>query len=212
MRRSPLTHSHVFEDEAFAADYARRHQRMAANLGARYAERLRQVGFSQGAILDAGCGFGGVATALAQAFPQSQVVGVDLSDALLTYARLSSRSTEETTAEDTGITERVRFERADVEALPYEEGAFDVVINTNMAHIVTQPVQMLDELERVLAADGCLFIADIRRTWLGLLEKAARSGFSLAEARALLDRSQVRQGRLTADLLWWRYEALPQQP
>jgi len=200
MSRASLPHPRVFTDPVFSGDYARRHERMAQNLGSRYAQRLAQVGFGSGSILDAGCGFGGVAIALAQAFPGAQVVGTDLSEPLVELARASAQTAD--------LGDRVRFELADVERLPFTEGEFDVVVNTNMAHIVEQPVQMLNELDRVLAADGCLFIADIRRSWIGLVEKVFRSGFSLEEARELIDRSGVRSGKLTADLLWWRYEAL----
>ena len=203
MSRAALSHPRVFTDPEFAGDYARRHERMAQNLGARYAKRLAQMGFQRGAILDAGCGFGGVVMSLEQAFPDAQVVGTDLSEPLLERARVFAQAA--------GLTDRVRFELADVEQLPFTDGEFDVVINTNMVHIVEQPVQMLNEMDRVLAADGCLFIADIRRSWVGLVEKVFRSGLSVEEARDLIGRSGIRPGVLTSDLLWWRYEALPQE-
>jgi ubiquinone/menaquinone biosynthesis C-methylase UbiE len=56
----------------------------------------------------------------------------------------------------------VKFERADVQKILYEENTFDVVINTNMVHLVEEPIKMLDELERVLVPGGHSFIADLR--------------------------------------------------
>jgi ubiquinone/menaquinone biosynthesis C-methylase UbiE len=81
------------------------------------------------------------------------------------------------------------------------------VINVQMLHIVGDPVAMLDELERVLAPGGFLFLADIRRSWLGLLDKVFRTGLTVDEAAALIRRSRLREGAFSSDLLWWRYQS-----
>ena len=136
---------------------------------------------------------------LAHRFVDSEIVGIDLSDPLL---RLANRSAQ---AADLG--DRVRFEKADVHEIPYDDAAFDVVINTNMVHLVDDAVQMLNEIERILTPDGCLFIADVRRSWIGLLDKTFTSALTLDEARELVDRSNVREGSFSSSLLWWRFEA-----
>jgi ubiquinone/menaquinone biosynthesis C-methylase UbiE len=102
--------------------------------------------------------------------------------------------------------ERVRFEKADVQEIPYPDDAFDVAINVNMVHLVGNPVGMLDEIERVLAPGGFLFIADLRRSWLGLFEGEIKSALALGEARDLFRRSRLRLGAFSWGLLWWRYE------
>ena len=136
---------------------------------------------------------------LAHRFVDSEIVGIDLSDPLL---RLANQS-----AQAAGLGERVRFEKADVRQIPYDAAAFDVAISTNMVHLVDDPVQMLNEIERILAPDGCLFIADIRRSWIGLLDKTFKSALTLDEAKELIDRSKVREGSFSSSLLWWRFEA-----
>lgn len=198
MKRAPLHHDVVFKDDEFTRKYAERHRKMARNFGQEYAEKLKSRGFQDGRILDAGCGFGGTALCLAEAFPKSEVVGVDLSEPLL---RIASRETQEA-----GLTARVSFEDLDVQALPYDADSFDVVINVNMAHVVEKPVAMLNEIERVLAPDGSLFIADVRRSWLGLFERAVKSGLTADEARRLLERSNLREGEFSSSLLWWKFE------
>jgi ubiquinone/menaquinone biosynthesis C-methylase UbiE len=199
MKRSPLTHGRIFDDEPFAERYAERHQKMVERFGREYAEKLLSRGFHGGRIIDVGCGFGGMNIVLAHRFIDSEIVGIDLSDPLL---RLANRSAH---AADLG--DRVRFEKADVHQIPYDDNSFDVVINTNMVHLVDDSVQMLNEIERILAPDGCLFIADIRRSWIGLLDKTFKSALTLDEARELVDRSSLREGSFSSSLLWWRFEA-----
>ena len=199
MKRSPLTHGRVFDDEPFAERYAERHRKMVERFGHEYADKLASRGFYRGRIIDVGCGFGALNIVLAHRFVDSEIVGIDLSDALL---RLANRSAQ---AADLG--DRVRFEKADVHQIPYDDDSFDVVINTNMVHLVSDPVLMLNEIERILVPDGCSFIADIRRSWIGFLDKTFKSGLTLDEARELVDQSNVREGSFSSSLLWWRFQA-----
>ena len=76
-------------------------------------------------------------------------------------------------------------------------------------HLVTDPVRTLNEIERVLAPGGFVFIADLRRSWLSLVEPEIKMAFSLPEARDLFARSQLRPGDFSSSLLWWRFEASP---
>jgi cyclopropane fatty-acyl-phospholipid synthase-like methyltransferase len=52
---------------------------MAQKFGQEYSRKLAARGFQKGRILDVGCGFGGTCLVLAEKFPHSQVVGIDLS-------------------------------------------------------------------------------------------------------------------------------------
>jgi ubiquinone/menaquinone biosynthesis C-methylase UbiE len=171
---------------------------MAERFGQEYTKKLLARGFQQGRILDVGCGSGAMNLVLAQQFPDSEIVGIDLSEPLLHLAREG--------AEKASLGARVTFERADVQAMPYDDDAFDVVINTNMVHLVEDPIQMLNEIERVLAPGAFLFIADLRRSWLGLFEREIRSALTLSEVQILFDQSRLREGFLTGSVLWWRFE------
>jgi ubiquinone/menaquinone biosynthesis C-methylase UbiE len=198
MKRAPLTHSGVFSDEDFAKKYAERHQKMAERFGQEYTQKLSARGFKSGGILDVGCGFGGTAILLAEAFPDSEVFGIDLSEPLLQLANL--------TAQRANLGERVRFEKGDVHQIPYEDDSFEVELNINMVHLVEDPIKMLNEIERVLVPGGLLFVADIRRSWVGLVEKEFRSALTLDEARDLFRRSELKDGVFSSNLLWWRFE------
>jgi ubiquinone/menaquinone biosynthesis C-methylase UbiE len=75
-----------------------------------------------------------------------------------------------------------------------------------MVHLVEHPVRMLNEIERVLIPGGFLYIADLRRSWLGSLEREIKSGLTIAEARQLFNSSNLRPGDFAWGLLWWRFE------
>jgi ubiquinone/menaquinone biosynthesis C-methylase UbiE len=198
MKQSPLVHERVFAGD-FAEEYARKHRKIAGKFGREVAEKLTPRGFQEGRVLDAGCGFGATAIVLAQALPRSEVVGIDLSDPLLELAIHEAQAA--------GLGGRVAFEKADVREIPYDDDSFDAVINLQMLHIVEDPVAMLNEIERVLAPDGLLFMADIRRSWVGLFDKVFKTCLTVEEAGALVRRSNLREGAFSSDLLWWRYEA-----
>ena len=86
MKRAPLTHEAVFDTPAYAEAYASHHQKMAFGFGNKLAERLQSRGIQKGKILDAGCGFGETSLVLPKNFPDSEVIGIDLSDPLLQMA------------------------------------------------------------------------------------------------------------------------------
>jgi ubiquinone/menaquinone biosynthesis C-methylase UbiE len=197
MRQSPLVQERVFAGDLTEA-CARKHRNIAEQFRREIAEKLALRGVEGGRILDAGCGFGATAMVVAKALPGSEVVGIDLSDPLLELAIQAPQAA--------GVAERFAFGKADVQELPYDD-AFDAIVKLQMLHIVQDPVAMLDEMERVLEPDGALFMADIRRSWVGLLDKVHKSALTVEEARALVLRSNLREGAFSSDLLWWRYEA-----
>jgi SAM-dependent methyltransferase len=86
-------------------------------------------------VLDLGTGTGKAARVVAKRFPQAEVVGVDLSPAMIEEAR------RVVPAELSG---RVRFDVADASRLPFEDGAFDLVLLLNM-------IPFFEELARVTA-------------------------------------------------------------
>jgi len=94
-------------------------------------------------VLDLGTGTGKAARVVAKRFPQAEVVGVDLSPAMIEEAR------RVLPAELSG---RVRFEVADASRLPFEDGAFDLVVLLNM-------IPFFEELARVTAPGSRVVVA-----------------------------------------------------
>jgi ubiquinone/menaquinone biosynthesis C-methylase UbiE len=93
--------------------------------------------------LDLGTGTGAGAFAVARRWPQTEVIGVDLSEGMLEQARRN------TPPELAG---RVRFEVGDASRLPYPDGSFELVALANM-------VPFFDELARVVAPGGWVVFA-----------------------------------------------------
>ena len=90
--------------------------------------------------LDLGTGTGRAAFILAMRYPGAEVVGADLAAEMLAEAR--GRTPPE-------LADRVRFEEADAERLPYPDASFDLVTLANM-------IPFFDELARVTAPGGAL--------------------------------------------------------
>ena len=198
MKRVTSSHEAIFNDEDFAQKYAKHHQKMTEKFGHEYAKKLTSRKFKPGKIIDVGCGAGGTALVLAKKFPDCEVVGIDLSELLLKIAEKSVQAAK--------LGERVKFEKADVQQIPYPDNSFEVVINLNMVHLVEDPIKMLNEMERILKPEGFLFIADLKRSWLGIIEKEIKSSFTLSEAKALFKQSDLRKGVFSSSVLWWRFE------
>jgi ubiquinone/menaquinone biosynthesis C-methylase UbiE len=97
------------------------------------------------AVLDAGCGTGAVAFALAEHV--AEVVGVDTRVDYLEAGRAAAP-------------QNVRFEEADVMKLPFGYAEFDLVCCHRVLHHVRRPELAVSELARVARAGGKIFIAD----------------------------------------------------
>jgi SAM-dependent methyltransferase len=100
---------------------------------AAFERALEQVEPPPRRVLDLGTGTGAAALAAARRFPEAEVVGIDLAASMIAEARRK--------------TDRVRFEVGDAAALPFEDGAFDLVTHANM-------IPFFDELARVVAPGG----------------------------------------------------------
>jgi ubiquinone/menaquinone biosynthesis C-methylase UbiE len=97
-------------------------------------------------VLDLGTGTGVVALALADRYPEAEVVGIDLSPGMIDEAR------RKVTPELAG---HVRFEVGDASALSSPDGAFDLVVLSNM-------IPFYDELARIVVRGGTLVLSSSR--------------------------------------------------
>lgn len=107
------------------------------------APALDRLDASPRRALDLGTGTGAAAIFLAERFPECEVVGVDFAPDMIAEARKLVPPELET---------RLRFEVADGSALPYPDGAFDLVVLLNM-------IPFFRELARVTAPGGTLVVS-----------------------------------------------------
>lgn len=91
-------------------------------------------------VLDLGTGTGKGAVFVAERFSEAEVVGVDLAPEMVAEARRLLPP---------GLEQRVAFDVADASQLPYEDGAFDLIVLLNM-------IPFFPELRRVTAPGGAL--------------------------------------------------------
>jgi ubiquinone/menaquinone biosynthesis C-methylase UbiE len=89
-------------------------------------------------VLDVGTGTGVAALALADRYPDADVVGVDLAPAMVAEAERKGG--------------RARFRVADASELPFADGSFDLVVLMNA-------IPFFDELARVTAPGGTVAVS-----------------------------------------------------
>jgi ubiquinone/menaquinone biosynthesis C-methylase UbiE len=103
-------------------------------------------------ILDIGTGTGQVALEIApHVLPGGQVVGVDLSDGMLSAAK--SKATQR------GLVQEVEFCRMDGESLGFKDRSFDVVVSLFALLHFPRPLVAVAEMFRVLRPGGRIVIA-----------------------------------------------------
>lgn len=106
-------------------------------------------------VLDLGCGTGQLLTRLARSLPDSNVVGLDYSQAMLAKADVRTDSA---------------LVRGDAGALPFGPGSFDLITCTESFHWYVDQRSTVQQLERLLRPGGKLIIGSIAA--FGSLDRA----------------------------------------
>ena len=132
-------------------------------------------------VLDAGSGAGH--TALAFAPHVAHVTSVDLSPAMLAQG--------ERQAQERGLA-NVEFRQADVEALPFPDHSFDLIVSRYSAHHWPHPQQALSEFRRLLRPGGTFLLSDI------VSYEDFSADTHLQTLEILRDRSHVRDHTIAA--------------
>jgi SAM-dependent methyltransferase len=112
-------------------------------------------------ILDAGCGLGLLAVAIAQRLKSGKVTAVDVWNPHV----LSGNSAEAAlaNARREGVADRIRFEDGDIRKFGYPAGNFDAAASAGMIHFFDDEPdrdQIVRELYRVVKPGGKLLIFD----------------------------------------------------
>ena len=137
-------------------------------------------------VLDAGCGDGALACAMASS--GAVVTGIDADPAMLAAAR--------TRAQTTGV--RITFLPGRIERLPLADARFDVVVAVTVLSFVANATAAVREMARVLRPGGRLVLGELGRWnawaatrrltgWRGASTWSAARFRSAGELRALLN-------------------------
>lgn len=104
-------------------------------------------------VLDVGSGKGTTACYLARKY-ECKVVGIDSSERMVQYAH--------ETAEKRRVDDRVSFQKADAQNLPFEDENFDITL-AECTTVLINKEEALSEFFRVTKPGG--FIGDLEMTW-----------------------------------------------
>ena len=114
-------------------------------------------------ILDIGCGPGTITVGFASYASEGSVLGIDLSEEVLTHARDHLNKFLQTVGDST--TGDVSFQKADLLAgLPFPDDTFDVVFSSQLfPHLPPPelPLRAVKEMRRVLKPGGVLACRDV---------------------------------------------------
>jgi ubiquinone/menaquinone biosynthesis C-methylase UbiE len=116
-------------------------------------------------ILDMGCGRGAVLLMAAQHLTTGRAVGVDLWRSIDQSGNSAEATRRNAVAE--GVAERVELRTGDMQALPLEDGSFDLVLSSLAIHNISGRAgreRAISEAVRVLRPGGRLLIVDLRGT------------------------------------------------
>jgi SAM-dependent methyltransferase len=102
-------------------------------------------------VLEAGCGIGAQTVTLAQRSPDARFTSIDLSEDSVAEAKRR--------VEGAGLT-NVEFRQADIFALPFEPESFDHVFVCFVLEHLSQPVEALAILARLLKPGGTITVIE----------------------------------------------------
>lgn len=108
-----------------------------------------------GRVLDVGTGPGYLPIEIVKVTNEVEVVGIDVSKDMIRIA--------EKNAQRAGVEDRVRFEVVDAKQMHYEDSSFDLVVSTGSFHHWKKPIQVLNEIYRVLKPHCYALIYELRK-------------------------------------------------
>ncbi|HLZ30210.1 MAG TPA: methyltransferase [Chloroflexota bacterium] len=120
-------------------------------------------------VLDAGCGTGRTAVAIARDYPEVEVLGIDLSEASLDRARLLAHAAN--------VGHNLQWKMLPIEEVGTLGQEFDYIIASGVIHHLASPEHGLRALTDVLAPTGGMFLmvyATYGRAGVYMLQDAIR--------------------------------------
>jgi SAM-dependent methyltransferase len=149
-----------------------------------FTELLKNIWDGKGKVLDIGTGRGRLAVLVAKEFPEAQVTGADIWTKMWHLFGLTKAGAEKN-AMIANVSNRCVFQVGNALNLPFEDGAFALVLSSFVFHEIHVPDRtvLIKEAVRVLAPGGTFVICDpIRlksyqvKDVSGLLQKVRKLG------------------------------------
>jgi malonyl-CoA O-methyltransferase len=170
--------------DARAASFAD-HAALPAEIARRMLDRLDYIRLAPARVLDVGCGAGGTLPALAARYPDSDWIGIDLSERMLRNAPVPLSPVARMRRWFAGRRE-LRIV-GDGGRLPLGNDSVDLVLSNLMLHWHPEPHQVLPEWKRVLRVDGLLMFSCFGPDTLKELRAAALEALPQARPMPFVD-------------------------
>jgi len=119
-------------------------------VASRLLERLEIMNISPKMILDAGCGTGYCSRILNKRFSKAKTIGVDLAPGMIEQAK-----------KENSFFNKVDYQIADVEQLPFASNSFDLVFSNLTVQWLIGSKDVFKELNRVLKPGGLLIFSTL---------------------------------------------------
>ena len=169
-----------------------------------------------GQVLDVGTGTAQIPIEFCRQSPEGTVVAIDAAAHMLRVAWAN--------VDRAGLSSRVRLQACDAKQMPFADRTFAAVMSNSIVHHIPEPFGVLQEIVRVTAPGGTVFVRDLLRpdddaavrhlvqTYAGdanahqqkMFDDSLRAALTLEELRAMVrrlgqDPAAVRQ---TSDRHW----------
>lgn len=167
----------LMESEAQAIAYAQADFEQAHSGIVSHFKRVFPDAEIDGSLLDLGCGPGDIAFRFARMFPDSYVVGVDGSRAMLDLAE--KRATAES------LNDRVSFVRGSIPDVQIPSNDYQAIVSNSLLHHLHDPMVLWETLKKHSRAGTRVFIADLMRPGTVTIARELRDKYSEGEPEVL---------------------------
>ncbi len=154
-------------------------------------------------ILDLGCGTGSTTLVLKQAFPDAEVIGIDLSPYMLVAAKVKAEKAQLT----------IKFRQANAEKTGFDDSSFDLVSASLLFHETPPEIaqNIIQESFRLLRVGGEIIVLDgnqhtLRQTeWLTeIFEEPYIKAYATASVDTWM--TQAGFGQVQTHDWWWVHQ------
>lgn len=145
-------------------------------IGERLFERLDYLKITPRYVLDLGCGTGLFTARLKKKYPDAHIIALDMSWQMLMQSRKKQR-----------LWRKWPLINADMTALPFASGVFDLVFANQVIHWANPPSLVFGELNRVMNSNGCLMFSTLGPDTFKELKAAWASVDQYAHVNSFVD-------------------------
>ncbi|MCK5427370.1 MAG: class I SAM-dependent methyltransferase [Thermodesulfovibrionia bacterium] len=136
--------------QAYAeADFSEPHDAFVAHFSTRFPD------FSNGEVLDLGCGPADVTLRFARAFPKTHITGIDGAQAMLNIALSDVQSQ--------GLTQQITLRKCTLPDKNLLKHGYDALISNSLLHHLSEPVVMWQTIGQCAKSEAAIFVMDLLR-------------------------------------------------